>query len=678
MILRIFHNFFFKLKKEKYFRLSQSTSLFEELKSKLERLLKKNLTNDNLNDILHKYSQLIVNYENLFDKVKSKVKLRKAKYESYLQTWREFDLNCKQLDELFSMNNPESLTNLEFRSLVIEMNTCLAKIKEHHGTLTSICPEKKYFEMKDLIIFYELKLKKFKEDYEARNFITKSIHTTSDVISTGDISNNDINVRLNIINKNPDKTNKHVNGLNQKTNLVTDEKCFIKTPIAILNNSSQEISGFHIYDNENGQVNGINQNKHPKIYVNQKVNSNHVNRLNPRANEFYKNASPYSDCEHHDFFDNVTPEISPKKKVETSDKSTATINDMATQTDAIPSKTHIDPSGLSVINEKSTKSQPTNNYFNHLSNEHRYNNVDRAYLKKSKFSKHNRESDGKKLLLEAYLRNNENITNGGSTTSSGKAASSTLSMLHANKKGSLIKIGVKNTLESGIGTTNDDEVDSLQSIHNEYDYICELKHHETNEQSNSEKENESYYDTDLFATFKPSETNNNNSDLENENSETNLIKRNDLYAKKEKLLKKKAKQKLQNKQSSNDENFTRSNSSNLFKQTSHLSSSYEKESSTKLREVIIPNDQDIKGNFMPNGVKSAKSKNQEEDHLVKDEDTEASYYTFSWFLKRILAIIFYLFPLGLLFLLVIYYFFVYYLNPSCCDYQRNYLMWNII
>ena len=248
----------------------------------------------------------------------------------------------------------------------------------------------------------------------------------------------------------------HANDLKSNSNLLSEEKFIIKTPIQILNNN-QEINGFRLYENEhNDNVPSYNQNKHHKLYVNQKASSFGTNRLNPRAKEFYKNPSPYSDCEHHEFFDNPTPEVSPKKKIETSDKSTATINDMATQTDEVASKIAADSSALPVINEKAIK---TNNYFNNQMNEPRYNSVvDRTYAKKSKFNKHNRESDGKKLLLEAYLRNNENLTNGGSTTSSGKAGSSTLSVLHANKKvSSLIKNGAKNTHESGIGTTNDDE-----------------------------------------------------------------------------------------------------------------------------------------------------------------------------------------------------------------------------
>jgi hypothetical protein len=607
-----------------------------------------------------------------------------------LQTWREFDLNCKHLDQLFNLNNPDSLTNLEYRSLVIEMSACLSKLKEHHGTLTSIVPERKYFEMKDLIILYELKLKKFKEDYEAKNVITQSVHnTTSDMVaSTEDISNDDIYLKLNVSNTNNKANKQRVNDLKSNSNLLSEEKFIIKTPIQILNNN-QEINGFRLYENERSDnVPSYNQNKQHKIYINQKTSSFSANRLNPRTNEFYKNPSPYSDCEHHDFFDNATPEVSPKKKIETSDKSTATINDMATQTDEVSSRNAADSSALPVINEKTIKTQSTSNYFNNQINEHRYNSVvDRTYLKKSKFSKHNRESDGKKLLLEAYLRNNENLTNGGSTTSSGKAASSTLSVLHANKKvSSLIKNGAKNTHESGIGTTNDDEVDSLQSIQNEYDYISELKHAEENEQTNSEKENESYYDTDLFANFKPSEINNNNniinkinnSDVENENSDTNLIRRNDFNAKKEKILKKKVKQKLQNKQqTANDETFSRANSSNFIKQTTHFPSSYEKESSTKLRDAIIPNESDVRGQLTRNCFKSSKPKSQEEV-IEEDEEAATSYYTLSWFLKRIFAIIFYVFPLGIVFLLVIYYFFVYYLNPSCCDYQRNYLVWNII
>jgi len=281
--------------------------LFEELKIKLDHLFKRHLTNENLNDVLHKYNQLLANYEGLFDKVKSKVKVRKSKYEGYLQTWREFDLNYKHLDQLFNLNNPDSLTNLEYRSLVIEMSACLGKLKEHHGTLTSIVPERKYFEMKDLIILYGLKLIKFKEDYETKNVIKNTVHNnTSNIASLEDISNDEMYFRLN--------------------------GC---------------------------------------------------------------------DCEHQDFFDNLTPEVSlKKKKIETSDKSTATINEMGTQTDEVSPKIAEFSSIWPMINEKTIKIRSARNYLTNQKNEHRFNNVvRRTFLKKSNFNKHNRETTVKSYCL---------------------------------------------------------------------------------------------------------------------------------------------------------------------------------------------------------------------------------------------------------------------------------------
>ena len=186
--------------------MSQSTGLFEDLKLKLANLFKKNLSDESLNGILHEYHQLLANYENLFDKVKSKVKTRKVKYEVYLQLWREFDSNCKHLENVFKLNDPTSITNLEFRSLVVDINDLLNKLKEHHGTLTSICAEKKYFDMKDVIILYELKLKKFKEDYEAKSMLAKSLHIR-DNYASDDITSNQVHLKLNVLDRSGKKVN---------------------------------------------------------------------------------------------------------------------------------------------------------------------------------------------------------------------------------------------------------------------------------------------------------------------------------------------------------------------------------------------------------------------------------------------------------------------------------------
>ena len=360
----------------------------------------------------------------------------------------------------------------------------------------------------------------------------------------------------------------------------------------------------------------------------------------PEANHFYKNASPYSDYENHDFFDSnsSTAAYSPMKKVavETSDKSTATINDVSTQTDEVLKKHN----GVNTnFSEGSTNAENTKSTTNAGGVTGGY------YLKKSKLSKHSsRESDGKKLLLEAYLRNNDNITNGGSTTSSGNV----VSILNNGKKNGLLGVkthGPTNTRESGIGTTNDDEVDSLHSAQHEYDPENHHLHHNHHGEKNID-ESLSFYDTDLGPM---NEQQYNNSDVEEENYAFN---------RKEKQLKKKSKPKqLLNKP-------------NLAGKQQQLQPG---DDSNFPGECVIKSNVYKRNSKQALGAEKIDKIEMEEDH---EDDT--SSVSLSSFLSRLFAVLLYIFPLGLLFCLVVYYFFVYYFNPKCCDQQRNYLVWNII
>ena len=97
-----------------------------------------------------------------------------SKYENYLLAWRELDFNCKKLDGLFIMGDTECLTDLEFINLVNQMETCLSKLKNNYGILMPVCFEKKYLEMRDRIVLYEAKLKKFDENYNEKKLITTS------------------------------------------------------------------------------------------------------------------------------------------------------------------------------------------------------------------------------------------------------------------------------------------------------------------------------------------------------------------------------------------------------------------------------------------------------------------------------------------------------------------------
>lgn len=123
-----------------------------------------------------------------------------------------------------------------------------------------------------------------------------------------------------------------------------------------------------------------------------------------------------------------------RRKVETSDKSTATINHESTQTDdaVVATSPVINTSSIHDQDLRAIDRLYSNNHHHHTPIIH--------------------ETDGKKLLLEAYLRNNDNIESNGSCSSSGNKKKSTNSVT-----------GTIRTRESGIGTANDDEVDSIQN-----------------------------------------------------------------------------------------------------------------------------------------------------------------------------------------------------------------------
>ena len=58
--------------KVKLFRLSQSTSIFDELKLKLANCLSSNLSMNNLNECMQTFANLEKKYQSLYDEVKSK------------------------------------------------------------------------------------------------------------------------------------------------------------------------------------------------------------------------------------------------------------------------------------------------------------------------------------------------------------------------------------------------------------------------------------------------------------------------------------------------------------------------------------------------------------------------------------------------------------------------------
>ena len=162
----------------------------------------------NLNDSLTNFEQLEENYFQLVESIKSSLKFKIAKYEKNVQTWYEFDKNCRRLNTIFEHSDFDNLSNVEYRGLVIEISSCLNNLKEQHSILSSTCNESKYFEMKNFIVLYELKFKKLKESYETtlsnQEFQLKYFSKSSEYEeSYYDHSTNDTN------NKQPDYANEY-------------------------------------------------------------------------------------------------------------------------------------------------------------------------------------------------------------------------------------------------------------------------------------------------------------------------------------------------------------------------------------------------------------------------------------------------------------------------------------
>ena len=213
---------------------------------------------------------------------------------------------------------------LKYRNLIILINNHLNSLKEKHRLLSSTCTESKYFEMKNLIIVYELKFKQLRDKYEADEAILFDLQQQTVAA--------------------------------EQTHLVCDETAF-----------------------EN------------------------------------------------------TSQLVPSKRVATCDKSTFTVNETATQTDASP------------YLAEPIDQQYSSKMFN------------KKLVCKRLSLTETAESDGKQLLLEAYLMNNKNLTNAGSSSSSCLLADLNNSKSKKKQRNSQTTSG---TRESGLGTFNDDEVAS--------------------------------------------------------------------------------------------------------------------------------------------------------------------------------------------------------------------------
>ena len=385
---------------------------------------------------------------------------------------------------------------------MIEINNNLNKLKENLSYLASVCDENKYFEMKNLILVYELKFRNFKELKD--EFV--------------DVKDNQTEAEK-----------------NAKLEQCSGADCAVCKPHTPY---------------------GIRQRR--SVY---------------QQNLNYK-----------------TTETFVKPKPETNDKSTFTIHDISTQTELVDS------------NNNNNQTPKHNIYLD--PNDH-------VYITKS-LKTPTPESDGKKYLLEAYLRNNtEPILTGSSTSSSGP--------LVKNKKKVKCETTTTTTTrgESGIGTYNDDENESLHRNHDDSftDYPENIK--------DASSENESC----------PNK-----------------------FKKKERIFKK-TKRSLSHREKTNEVNLI-SPVKIIIKPESDLT--------LKKSPKLVENK-----NITNNNIKPVLMKNKPNSSTSSSPNTATSTSV----MRKICTFLCFVF--SLLFLFFVYFFYVNFLNPSCCDYRRNYLFLNI-
>ena len=182
-------------------------------------------------------------------------------------------------------------------------------------------------------------------------------------------------------------------------------------------------------------------------------------------------------------FENTSCQLVPSKRVETSDKSTFTVNESSTQTDT--------SAYLAEQDLRSIDRQYSTKIFN------------KKLVCKRLSLTESAESDGKQLLLEAYLMNNKNLTNAGSSSSSCLLADLNNSKSKKKQRNSQTTSG---TRESGLGTFNDDEV-ATSSCEFEFKTSdsCKLQSDEVNLSDDSldikHNDNSSVNEADLEAPY---------------------------------------------------------------------------------------------------------------------------------------------------------------------------------
>ncbi len=310
----------------------RSTDLFSQQKKELVRILTSKLSTANLSDVLANFEFLEREYYKLVESIKSRLKLRIAKLENHLNVWCEFDNNCQTLNKVFEEINTNSIqtTSSKFIENLSEISNHLKSLKDSLNTLSSTCSESKYFEMKNQIIRHEMKFNQLRDEHDnAKQFQLRYFTRTTEYQE--DYENN-----------------------YYESNVTSNQCAPEKTPVTI---NSQR----NVLRNRNRVMQRIPQTE--KLHARPRCSI-----MKKKQNQNYENGQGE--------LKTLTPVAVVKMPVETCDKSTFTVSEIATQTE---------------------QQFHSNHQFYSIKLNSKMNNVN---LNGST------EIDGKKLLLEAYLRNN--------------------------------------------------------------------------------------------------------------------------------------------------------------------------------------------------------------------------------------------------------------------------------
>ena len=273
------------------------------------------------------------------------------------------------------------------------------KLKEQLSQLASVCDENKYFELKNHIIVFELKFKKLRS-------VNDQLHSTN---TASNSSNSETNSSFEM------RHFKHYQS----------EQELCKTP------QTPQLRNRYQMLNEQSVPSTPKKNYCNQCLTHDQEITNNLLRKRLQADLV----------------------ASKKIDIQTADKSTFTVCEISTQTDYFNQKQKND------LNNNSTndKLKHLSYYHSNSANTAATESIELNYNKTTKYKTIiNTESDGKKLLLEAYLRNNtENRCS--SSSSCSRALNQKSQSNQSNNREITTTLTTTTTRESGIGTYNEDE-----------------------------------------------------------------------------------------------------------------------------------------------------------------------------------------------------------------------------